>query len=944
MKKSIIYIATLVIIVFVSFWIYDANHVTKKEYANLIKNHPVQQRLQLSKKERKKYGIPPNRYFDDQFLLEMDPKTGKTYPENLERIKSKNKNRVLTNAVPGQNSAMAWEERGPNNIGGRTRVVFYDPNDANGTRVFAGGVSGGLWVNNDITDSNSSWTRVGIDENLPISCIAIDPNNSNVWYIGTGESFTESDGVGNGIWRTLNGGATWENFLGIDLGLANGDRPYYVNQIVVWNLNGASRLFVSIDGGFDEDFVGFNVSGWWSLQDNALKRIPFFNVENTPYVFSDVEIAKDNSLWLATKSNIYGHGGGKVFRSTDGVNFTEKYSFTNGGRVELTTSKVNANTVYALGSIDEFGFNNTSVEMVKTNDGTNFTSISLPNDEDTSISADDFARGQGFYNLTIEVNPENDDVLYAGGIDLFRSVNGGSSWQQISKWIDSSALGLDDLQVSEVHADQHAIFFDPNNTNKAVIANDGGVYYSSNLSSAASNVNAIKSRNNGYNITQFYSSAIGQSTTEEMLLGGAQDNGSLLAATIVNNSLDFSAVNGENTFIDIFGGDGVECFIDKDGEYLITSFVHNFYGAYPIPFTNNDDLVDISTDQSTGQFANESDLDDNLDILYTDGSTNFSYRISRFTNLLTNPIRKNFTDSSLSEIPRAIKVSPFTTSSSTVFVGTEGATVLKVTNMDTDTPNWTNIDSDGEINIGTISDIDFGNNEDEIIVTLHNYGINNIYYTTNGGEDWVVKDGDFPDIPVKAVKINPLNSNEVIIGTNLGVWKTDNFLDNDVSWTQSYNGMSNVRVTKFDYRTADNTVIASTYGRGLFTGQFTSTTESSDGNIYTNPILDFNSTDIFDTSKDSDTLFSESIDFQELIVLRSNIVQNQVIEFEWIEGMTGTAQITLLNALGQIVYNRNDVSLGVKSQSIPVPFINGVYYLKISTSDFNITKEIIINN
>jgi len=80
-----------------------------------------------------------------------------------------------------------WVERGPNNVGGRTRMVMYDPNDATHKRVFAGGVSGGLWVNDDITDVNSSWTQVGIDDNLSVTCMAVDPNNSQIMYIGTGE-------------------------------------------------------------------------------------------------------------------------------------------------------------------------------------------------------------------------------------------------------------------------------------------------------------------------------------------------------------------------------------------------------------------------------------------------------------------------------------------------------------------------------------------------------------------------------------------------------------------------------------------------------------------------------------------------------------------------------------------------------------------------------------
>ena len=87
---------------------------------------------------------------------------------------------------------------------------------------------------------------------------------------------------------------------------------------------------------------------------------------------------------------------------------------------------------------------------------------------------------------------------------------------------------------------------------------------------------------------------------------------------------------------------------------------------------------------------------------------------------------------------------------------------------------------------------------------------------------WQDKEGDFPDISIRAIMVNPLNSNEVIIGTDLGVWGTDNFSDVNPNWHQAYNGMKDVPVHSFDLRTADNTVLAATHGRGLFTGQFTS--------------------------------------------------------------------------------------------------------------------------
>jgi len=193
MKKKILFFFALVIGAFAIYTALNQDSEAEKvreKYAKFLKSHRYNQSLQLTKKERKAKGIPPNKYFEQEYLLEMNPNTGRTHPENFIRVQQELKAQRKSQRVPGDAADNMWVERGPNNVGGRTRVVLFDPNDATHKRVFAGGVSGGLWANNDITDVNSSWTRVGIDENLSISCMTVDPNNSQIMYIGTGESYT----------------------------------------------------------------------------------------------------------------------------------------------------------------------------------------------------------------------------------------------------------------------------------------------------------------------------------------------------------------------------------------------------------------------------------------------------------------------------------------------------------------------------------------------------------------------------------------------------------------------------------------------------------------------------------------------------------------------------------------------------------------------------------
>ena len=188
-----------------------------------------------------------------------------------------------------------------------------------------------------------------------------------------------------------------------------------------------------------------------------------------------------------------------------------------------------------------------------------------------------------------------------------------------------------------------------------------------------------------------------------------------------------------------------------------------------------------------------------------------------------------------------MEVSPYTTNSSKLFIGLRNGNLLKVENADT-TPVFT--DLTGDDFVGSISDIEFGQNEDEIYVTIFNYGVTNIFYTNDGGATWTAKEGDLPDMPVNCIMANPLNTNEVIIGTDLGIWATPNFNDASPNWYPTYNGMSDVKVTDIKLRD-DNKVFASTYGRGIFSGEFTATPDAINNeniisvNVYPNPATDF---------------------------------------------------------------------------------------------------------
>lgn len=807
--------------------------------------------------------VPPKEYNIRDLKNTIDPVTGENKFQSLVKLNNEIKSgkyapkqniSFLGNIISNSNQRInsinntQWFERGPYSVGGRTRAILFDPNDATGKRVFAGGVSGGLWVNNDITNSSSEWSPINdFWANLSVVCIAADPNNPQIMYVGTGESSTQ-DNVGAGIWKTTNGGATWTQIFAPantynSQGIRNG--YFYVNDIKVRNNGGVSEVYAGVSGGYNEGFHGLYQSGLYKSTDAGASftkvggNLIAHAGANIGYNIQQIEIGADNSVWVSTTGSLFGNSlptGGRIYRSADGVNFTNVYNANlQGSRVQIALSKTNGAVAYGLLQ----GSGTTEpVRIIKTTDtGTTWVAsnvvnsgVTLPKDKDTGIPANDFTRGQSYYDLVIVTDPTNDATVYVGGIDLFRSTNSGSTWTQISKWSNNNQLAT--LSISQVHADQHAIVFNPKDNNQIAFGNDGGIYFCSNKANVTTNT-GISVRNNRYNVTQFYDAKMNPTKTNstEEILAGAQDNGTrrFTGAPLANNLYS-------DAYYD--GGDGAFVEFDDNNLYKISSYVYNNHSLYHAPSNSYIDLID-APDNDLGHFINQAVLDRNLDIFYSYGNkdnTTKEITLNRVDGLSTNPINLgrskiilgNFTDEDVSYLA----TSPYQTAYTTLMVGFDNGRLFKITYANT------GIYQISELTVpflGAISDIQYGTNDNEIIVTISNYNTDSVFYTTDGGTTWNSKEGNLPDMPIRSALMNPENKNEVILGTELGVWGTTNFLSATPTWSQYTNGLGNVRITNLDYRPSTRTVLASTYGRGIFTTMNDTnlaTTEASVEEIY----------------------------------------------------------------------------------------------------------------
>ena len=825
-----------------------------------LNNSPYKDTKHLNKLDRFEQGLPPDRFNEEIYDLTMDPSTGvPNYSSKLQvQQQLKERSRFRVGAVPGQDTATPWYTIGPNNEAGRTRAALFDLADtADYNRVIAGGVSGGLWINNDITDASQAWTQVNIPGNLAVSNIIQDPSNTNVMYVGTGESYTSGDVTGNGIYKSNNGGSSWRQIFGSTSGAVTStfdtgyniyevEGYFYVNDLVIWDHdeNPATDEYLFAALGYSshskmaDTYLDFYEYGLYRSTDGGTNwsKINVLNsVTNQNEHINDMDVqVVSNRLWLSTTSSNF-NDGGNFYYSDDGSTFTRAtptWDNTPAGiaRTEIAPSATDTDTHYIIANVGN------KANLYKTVDNfATITTLNEPQDDEVGMPADDFTRGQSYYDLEIEVDPTNDDIVYAGGINWHRSDDGGTTWEQITKWNNFSSWFPNVTNISVTHADQHGLYFRPNDSDQAVVVNDGGVAYSSSLSQATNTI-TFSDREDNFITTQFY--RVAQTPDDfagtDLVFGGTQDNGTYQLSN-PGQSLTGASV--------VTSGDGAATFFDQEGgSYMISNYIYNNSITRFDYDASGNRLPGFGTDLSAadqlnlpsneGSFINPAALDSYNDVYFSNGgnqdrTVNPAVDKNAYIRVITDldGTPSTFTIENVgtnTDYITALEVSRHTTNTTTLFIGLRSGELKKITNAGTS--GGASIPTSVHNQVGSISDIHIGESEDDIYLTYYNYGINgNIQYSSNGGTSFSNKEGDLPDIPVFSILHNPYEEDEVIVGTELGVWKTDNFTSESPNWTVADEGMSDVAVYDMVFRgptAVNNRVVAATYGRGIYVGSF----------------------------------------------------------------------------------------------------------------------------
>jgi len=665
---------------------------------------------------------------------------------------------------PALSSAL-WHSIGPTNIGGRILDIAADPSVAN--TLYAAAATGGVWksVDGGVTFA-SSWP----DGNpQPIGALAIGPDGT--LFAGTGEAGPGGGSItygGRGVYRSTDGAATWRN-VGLRRTLTTGriaidptdpSRIFVASTGDLFNPGGGRGVYRSVDGG----------ASWARVLAGA--------TATTGAVDIAIDPSNPQRLYAAMWDHIrypdlrvYGGVGSGVYRSVDGGNTWTRLG--NGlpgpsadiGRIGLALAPSDPSRMYAI-VIDASG---DFQGLYRSMDGGDSWQH-LP--DDPGLAGSQATYGWWFGRLWVD--PANAAHVFAAGVELEESTNGGSSWTG---------------QFS-MHADQHAMVWSPAMSGLVYLGNDGGVYRSVSGGSGGWTHAQVEP------FTQFYSVDVSEQD-HTRVLGGAQDNGGLRSYP--------------GDWNDWTGGDGEEALVDPTNQ-------NNVYGCSQYGFCS------YSRDGGNTSFGFGTTVGDRFNwftpVQFDPTNPRVMYygsnKLNRSTNgaqtwtvispdLTGGPGRDpNYPFGTLTPVAAA------KTNGQTLFVGTDDGRVWTTTDLGS---NWTRVGNPGLPTFWVSRVAIDPASAQTAYATFSGYRGGDdgayVFRTTDGGASWTDVTGNLPLAPVNDIVVS---GGGLYVADDLGVYRST---DGGTTWLRVGTGLPRVPVDDIEL-TATNTLFAATFGRGMY--------------------------------------------------------------------------------------------------------------------------------
>ncbi len=750
---------------------------------------------------------------------------GKSHPATNARIQALQQARALPlssigTTVTAANSAQAntnistlgsnWTPLGPQPINtgappngygvvsGRITAEAVNPTNAND--IWVGAADGGLWHS---PNGGASWFPATDNQpTLSIGAIAIDPHNPKTIYVGTGEGNFNGDAYwGAGILKSTDGGATWTQYGLNDFGGLG------IAKIAVDPNNSSNILLAADFDGFTAPAGGSSnlaksMGIWRSTNAGVSWSLVLTNPANTfgssttPLgvdVGTDVVFDPHNAgvVWVGV-GNQFGANFSSmagVWRSTNsGTTWLQIIGNVNIERVSLGISSDGTHVYVAMtdGGVTDgntFGSLFNRSIYASPNGGSSWNLIDVSGV--TGMASDD-NENQWWYDSYVAVDPTNStgNTVYVGGVDIWQTKNGGSTWTNITNAYNGGP----------VHPDQHALVFKPGSSSY-YIGNDGGVW------SGDSSGNFTDLNSGGLNITQFYGGSIGEVGSDAQLYGGAQDNGEDQYPGAVNNTSTVAQWN------EVFGGDGFFTAVD----YTNNANVYEEYAYGNINkstdggATWNPAGTGITLNEPTNFSAPLVMSQSNPNLLLT-GSDHI-YRTTNGASSWSSISPVFDGGSPVSAIAIAASNNNYIYAGDNlgdIFVTTNGGSswstdthffclTSMVTSLAVDPTN-------PSVAYATCAGFASGSGQ-------------HVFKTTNAGATWSDISASLPNIPFESVAVSAANHNFVVAGSDVGIFASTNA---GSSWSRLGTSLPNVAVDQIFFNHSGSLLLVATHGRGMW--------------------------------------------------------------------------------------------------------------------------------
>ena len=790
---------------------------SKKDKENQVIT-TVDKKVKKTKKTPEERALFAQERLEHELKFQRNPTTGEIPLEEKEQEFTSAMN-AKDIAAFNRKSSRTYTSRGPSNLGGRTRALRVDLSDNTSNTIIAGGVSSGLFRT---TNGGTTWTKVSPNDDIHnVTALAQDPRpgSQNIWYYGTGERRGNSASLGSafrgrGVWKSIDSGVTW-------------------TQIAA--TNSTFDLFDS-----DLDYVN-------ALEVNPTNGHLMIAADATIYRFDGTTLTKEleqTSPSTAILTDVVINSLGRVFASFHGAASTHEGVWTsptgtgswtriaqNGtptgwaatARIVLGIAPSNTDVIYALyvngnsGAIeaDLWHYN------LGTNTWTDYSS-KLPDEPGGDSPGNDPFAVQGGYDLVVSVKPDDENLVVIGGTNAYKinNITTDATFVRIGGYANNSGYSPYFLLGSnEHHPDIHELHFDPHNSSRLFSGTDGGVHRTPNIGFAQIGWTSL---NNDYLTYQYYHVAMDPTTGSNIVFGGAQDNGSTYGGTDVSSVTFPGKINpaDNSTMYDAFSGDGVAVALTRRGSNL-----QLYYGSqngnirtnYPGGFRS------LIPDGSDSQFVTYFYLDpDNTNALYYAGKVKL-YKTADAENVITS----NWDD--LGSITGS-NLRTFATTrgaysaSSYLLVGDESGKVFRLDDPQNATIASIPVDITPAGATTAAGAIVSGlsihpTNPDIAIATYANYGITNIFITSNATSatpTWTAVERNLSSHSVRSAAVTVVGGQIIyFVGTARGLYSSEDPTTTD--WEiEGATEMGLPVVSSLVYRPSDNKLLVGTHGNGMY--------------------------------------------------------------------------------------------------------------------------------